>query len=101
MVLQYVNYFNISRGSMQTYIVSAERSLSPLNLKFNQHTRATAIKLLKEAQQEFRKTVEDFAAKHPDQVIVGESAWIKVPGIGDVSEPRPIICESRPRPPKP
>jgi len=104
---------------MTTYIVSSESSLSPLNVKFNNHTRETAIKMLKEAQKAFRAIVEGFAAKHPGQVTVGdEDAWIngtlkvettpalaeklrKVKGIGDVSEPMRIVCESKPHQPKP
>ena len=103
---------------MKTDIVSPEKSLSVLNLKFNQHTRDTAIKQLKKDLAAFVDVIEKFAAQYPGQITVGESLWLngtvkieaepaiaeklkKVKGVGDVSEPRKITFDVIPPAPKP
>ena len=91
---------------MKTYIVQSSKSI--LKSAFNGKSKAERIQMMKDAHKEFRGIVEKFAAQHPGQITVGtEDAWInqtlkieaepaiaeklsKVPGIGDVSAPRPI-----------
>jgi len=100
---------------MTTYTVTSKAKEFTLVARFA--SKAAKIEYLKNAQKELRDTVEKFAAQHSGQVIVGkEDLWLnsslqiqttpalaeqlrKVKGISDVSEPRKLTPDSKPRPP--